>query len=228
MKERPIIFSGPMVQAILEDRKFQTRRVVKPQPKYHPPRSQGGSGVWWWRDRQGWAGDEASPSVPIPYCPYGAPGDHLWVRETWAVDDALNASRPRDIPRDSEVVYSATGAHGCAMGATGKWRPSIFLLRWASRLSLDVTGVRVERVQDIGEDDAVAEGCGHTNGSPYFDGGRHPVKGTAKAFVTARDAFADLWDSISGGKPGRTWDDNPWVGVVDFERVQEEEARGAA
>lgn len=148
MKERSIIFNSEMVQAILEGRKTQTRRVIKPQPKYTL--------------------DKSLSPVDIP-CPYGKPGDLLWVRETWQMlerwgtefggapyeYDLYDGAIPKEQSRNIFIEYRADGY------GDGPWHPSIFMPRWASRIMLEVTGVRVERVKDISWDDALAEGIYH-------------------------------------------------------------------
>jgi hypothetical protein len=153
-KERGILFSAPMVRAILEGRKTQTRRVVKNQVR-----------------RDGYT------------CPYGKPGDVLWVRETWCGD------------RFNGVGYRATDAQ------SGPWKPSIFMPRWASRITLEITDVQVERVHDINECDIVAEGI-------PFPTDRYV------SYEELLAAFRDLWDSINGKT--YPWASNPWVWALTF------------
>lgn len=171
MKERPIIFSAPMVTAILEDRKTQTRRLTKNVPP-------GFSGElpddWEWKS------------------PYGDPGDRLWVRETWAPHDAKALAE-----KDRAFIYfRADDAR--AHPTDGKWRPCIFMPRWASRLNLEILTVRVERLRDITPEDARAEGCVDT------------------AESSVRGNYASLWSQINGAG---SWDANPWVWVIGFRRV---------
>lgn len=216
MKERPILFSGEMVRAILGGRKTQTRRVVKPG-RLWPARlpvmgaSEIQPGYWQLRSYSGqaWATDiETSATVIGLPCPYGLPGDRLWVREAWALvpvtayrcsDGVQQTTCPTD--SDTAAVYRA-GWDRCR---PGRWRPSIHMPRWASRITLEVTGVRVERVQDITEADAQAEGV---SPSP------RPCRGDS--FIPM---FAFLWDRLNAGR-GAGWADNPWVWVVSFRRVQ--------
>lgn len=186
VSEKPILFSGAMVRAILDGRKTQTRRVVKPQPSrdlFHLECLPGGE----WRDEE----------VSLGLCPYGQPGDRLWVRETWGmtVDAGVH-------PADSELVYRATDPDWSTTEGW-KWRPSIFMRRFACRLFLEVTAVRVERLQDISPQDAWAEAIPHDD---WETGG-------------AVTEFARLWDSINA-KRGYGWESNPWVWVVEF-RIQE-------
>ena len=177
MKERPILFSGEDVRAILDGRKTQWREVVKPQPE---PVSFG------WRFGGRDIGEKVWPLDAPKLCPYGQPGDRLWVRETWGVNPCYNGD---------EILYRASG-HGSAII---RWRRSSHMPRWASRINLEVTGVRVERLCSISEADALAEGC-----CPFSDdfGSYH-----------ARVAFCQLWESIYGPE---SWDANPWVWVVEF------------
>lgn len=234
MRERPILFFGSMVRAILEGRKTQTRRVVKPQPNASrvarialmPPRADGTCEELWWDGIGSVAGK-------VPPCPYGVPGDRLWVRETFALESNFNVDsndaypppfsdgRPvRHVPDDGEwgeywqqahyratdpepeLDYEGSEDPGC------KWKPSIHMPRWASRLLLEVKAVRVERLQEISEADAHAEGV-HV----------HPIMRADEPISTHREQFGFLWDSINA-KRGHSWESNPWVWVVEFERVQ--------
>ena len=165
-----------MVRAILDGRKTVTRRIVKARD------------LEWMDVHQGLREPDNAER-----CPYGQPGgDRLWVRETWAAPHAYDHLPPRLIPQDARIHYAATEDRGGLL-----WRPSIHMPRWASRITLEITGVRVERLQDISEADAISEG------TPFPCGGW--VGGYQK-----------LWESIPG--PG-SWDLNPWVWVVEFKRV---------
>lgn len=189
MKERPILFSAPMVRAILDGRKTQTRRKVKPKWSIYPA-SDPRMNKW------------------SPACPYGRPGDLLWVRETAIVSppnwcDLHDSSHPNAPGGPRVVQYLAS--EPCREAANTyklKATPSIFMPRWASRITLEITGVRAERLKDISEADAIAEGaewaaCGS------------PQEGSHKA------GYAELWEEING--PG-SWDVNPWVWVIEFNR----------
>jgi hypothetical protein len=173
-----------MIQAILAGRKTVTRRVVKPQP-FH--------GIY--DADAGVLFDETK----VYECPYGQPGDRLWVRETWRYADMA--------PRSRRVEFKADGDHPGPF----PWKPSIHMPRWASRIMLEVTGVRVERLQEITEKGARAEGCHGmgSNGDAEF-----PPEG----IISAVEDFRDLWDSINESR-GFGWDKNPWVWVVEFKRV---------
>lgn len=217
MKERPILFSGEMVRAILDGRKTMTRRVIKPQPRLND------AGLLAWKTSGCLQNiGRSAEEMLIGHCPYGQPGDLLWVRETWASLDGVDHLSPKDIEllcRDAgyktgpcgDLWYQADNSYrqwGDDKQTKGKWRPSIHMPRWASRINLEVVSVRVERVQDITEEDAIAEG------SQYF-----LTSGKMKRNeMSMRSAFANLWDSINL-KRGYGWDSNPWVWVVEFKRL---------
>ena len=177
MKERPIIFSAPMVRAILDGRKTQTRRVVKSET----------------------VGDSGEIVPLLGRCPYGQPGDTLYVKETWFSD-----ARVQKASGWEPIIHYRSD---CELPV--KWRPSIFMPRWASRITLEVTGIRVEKLQDISEEDAKAEGM--TLRNPRDISGDH---GNAGYLISE---FMGLWESING--PG-SWDANPWVWIVEFRRVE--------
>lgn len=195
MRDRPILFSGEMVRAILDGRKTQTRRAVKPQPDFV-------------------AGNEKIVARFTPddcrlgrlgkaiQCPHGQPGDRLWVRETFA-DEGCRMRR-------EDCYYRADGE--CDLQG-GRWTPSIHMPRWASRITLEITGVRVERLQDISEEDAIAEGP---------PGLKFPAP-PGSFWVTddgRRKAFRSLWESINGPE---SWKQNPWVWVIEFKRLESDQ-----
>lgn len=215
MKERPILFRSPMVRAILASTKTQTRRLIKPVGKDGGfVLKDYGDGPWPYRSEDGERGfyvDRHGYDIEERIaCPYGQPGDRLWVREAWAnveVDGARVVYRA-DADDDGSVPYLCPGSGGFGGGVSNvtpsRWRPSIHMPRWASRITLEVTDVRVERLQDISEADAIAEGAEPLLVPP--DGGSTPhVEG-----------FRSLWESING--PG-SWDANPWVWVITFRRI---------
>lgn len=211
MTEHPILFSDSMVSAILDGRKTQTRRVMKPQPlesEYEP-------GLFFMTERKGREIITSSGGLGmfLPYCPYGQPGDRLWVREAWLEF----GSRPlpgQGMPDNACIDYRADykpenlkagiDADGDPYPAP-KWRPSIHMPRWASRILLKVTAIRVERLQEISSSDAWAEGTRCSCLSPVRDCGGNII------------AFRELWDSIYS-KRGNGWDANPWVWGVDFKK----------
>lgn len=174
-RERPILFSAPMVRALLDGTKTQTRRAWPTQP---PP------GV-----PIGWVPGETSAGR------YGKRGDRLWVRETWAAPHQYDGHQPAHIPALTRWHYAATEERGGL-----RWRPSIHMPRVASRMTLQITDVRVERLQAISRGDAMAEGCPFAN----MAAGPDP-----------RAWYADLWDAINGAG---AWDSNPWLWVVEFHR----------
>lgn len=201
MKERPILFSGAMIRAILADQKTQTRRAAKPVK--HPDLGHictPGSLVL-----------EREPQHVIDRaCPYGQTGDRLWVRETWAYGiHALAADKDEDGP----FVYAADGTTQGRL--CERWRPSIHMPRWASRILLEIVSVRVERLQSISEADAEAEGCA----AEPCDHKRQSCEDVGCCGPTAVGAYRYLWDSINGAG---SWASNPWVWVVEFKRVEEQ------
>lgn len=221
MKERPILFSAPMVRALLDDSKTQTRRIAKA--------STDGDGCEC-RDTDGWPMRDCSIDgigEVRTASPYGQPGDRLWVRETFM--DLLGTGIERRTGDPGRYAYRADtplGSYGDAARKDYglKWKPSIFMPRTASRITLEVTGVRVERLQDISTQDAKAEGIesqgnefsGHawrcyTDNAPggvWFPEGEHtaPIR-----------SYRSLWESINGAD---SWITNPWVWAIEFKRVQ--------
>jgi len=205
MKEKPILFSGEMVRAILDGRKTQTRRVVKYNHMLGEPAAWCGAAV----------GGAIEPIIGEyqRFCPYGAPGDRLWVRETHQFVDT--GTKSVAFAADGKIHPCSYGIEDMPMGINpnisipdvwdGNWRPSIFMPRWASRITLEVTAVRVERVQDISPKDALAEGDVEALTNP-----RHKE--------TSIDWYHNLWDSINGAG---SWASNPWVWVVEFRRIEQ-------
>lgn len=222
-KERPILFSADMVNAISAGRKTQTRRVVKGDVHHlnHAHRIIKSSHS----KRTGKF--EFSKSLKnlshydtIVECPYGEVGDRLWVRESWRADDQLDHIKPSELRELEPIYYEADGLvriKACHMIEKGKLRPSIYMPRWASRILLEITDVRVERLQDISEEDAKAEGikaCCEVDGDERFQ----DYSGS-KYVVGAKYSFQTLWESINGKSEDKCWDANPWVWVVEFKRV---------
>lgn len=207
MNSRPIIFNTEMVRAILSGRKTQTRRPVKPQPvkleniKYARVEIKDEMGHWFGIG----LGIGTTPicSAKRPY----QPGDTLWVRETFWRERYYK----RGILQDEIFGYRADGKNP----EVKKWRPSIHMPREASRITLRITGARVERLQDISEEDAKAEGfCDHPTGI-IIPNSRPPQR----AEISYVDWFKDLWERINKKRQGLTWNDNPWVWVIEFERA---------
>ncbi|WP_318368423.1 hypothetical protein [Enterobacter sp.] len=197
--ERGMIFNAPMVRAILDGRKTQTRRIMKPQPEVCPR-----GGHWWSSNvfktmlhveeemqngKGGWGG------LAGDACPFGTVGDRIWVRETFA----------SGLSTKSTLAYRATHKREDLEDGfydTIKWTPSIHMPRWASRITLEITDVRVERLNDISDTDANAEGV------------------LADALSPARYVFGSLWQSIYGADNPQSWQANPWVWVIEFKRIE--------
>jgi len=212
MKERPIIFSTEMVKAILDGRKTQTRRAVKPElkklihdfdnafagqegyklhvPVRHPEEP-----------------DFSDQRVTRIYCPYGQVGDRLWVKETWATESRYNHLKPSEVPDTAKIYYVDKVKHSAGdyslFVEMGKVRSAMFMCKWMPRITLEITGVRVERLQEITEEDALKEGMLYQD-LPYDSA---PVW-----------QFKDLWDSLNA-KRGYGWDENPWVWVLKFDNI---------
>lgn len=194
--ERPILFSAPMVRAILDGRKTQTRRIVKHIPMLGDPSGWCAAAK---AQEPGWVhivGDYRR------FCPYGEPGDRLWVREAWVRTDGMT-SVPDTFYRASESAANAE--------QLGPWKSPLFMPRWASRITLEIESVRVERLQDISEEDAMAEGVVHRNSCWYATDDPK-----ALPWMTASGAYINLWESINGAG---SWDANPWVWVIQFRRI---------
>lgn len=216
MKERPILFTGPMVRALLDGSKTQTRRALRHQPDYpiqiatdpHTNRFQ-------------YSGREPiTQATLLCECPYGQPGDRVWVRETWLEDPeddgtwhytqymGCKGSPLSEIPKKFQKPKFCIYREGWS-GHDLIWRPSIHMPRWASRILLEITGVRVERLQDIGEADARAEGVTIED--------RHMRGYCAGEFLPPSiRAYRELWEGINGAG---SWDANPWVWVIEFRRI---------
>lgn len=190
--ERPIIFSDKMIRALIDGRKTQTRRPLKEHPLE-------------------WLQDGFTPEFvahPENYlCPYGYSGDRLWVRECFAVVPSTAYAHSEDVQQTiqpDDDYYAAIYRAGWSRSNGGfSWRPSIHMPRWASRIALEVLSARIERLNDISEADAKAEGV--------FLASASEAQGN-----THRTEFAGLWESIYG--PG-AWDANPWVWVIEFRRA---------
>ncbi len=204
--ERPVLFNTAMVRAVLDGSKTQTRRVIKPQPK--------GASYGHEQDYSRFIWEGQGYPLVLP-CPYGRPGDRLWAREAFAIE-------ARDPGEYSTLVWRADreAAHTdqtqlmrphyfleSSWEPDDRWRPSIHMPRWASRITLEVTDVRVERVQDISDLDVLAEGV--------RDNGSYDRSGLTKG--AGDRVFRPLWDSINA-KRGFGWNTNPWVWVVEFAR----------
>lgn len=213
-KERPILFSGPMVRAILAGKKTQTRRVVmsgarnmqesgqvcvKRNPDNDPWYKEH---VWSVRQRGGVWGDFTHEQM-LARCPYGLAGDRLWVRETWHHEDT--SCNDHKCGQPTHIYHKATETFPESI----RWRPSIYMQRWASRITLEIEEVRVEQLHQITEEDAQAEGLEQEFIAGYTTSGR-----------AAWPRFVELWDSINKER-GFGWKSNPWVWVIEFRRIHE-------
>ena len=210
MTERGMIFNSEMVRAILDSRKTQTRRIMAPQPADDIER-----GIFPNPEAIGWKSSlrHKHGSTTAHFCPYGKPGDRIWVRETFQGPlfdyDLMDSycKDPTPFEKPEFCVYKADGVpapefydaddelHCC-------WRPSIHMPRWASRILLEITDVRVERLKSISDGDAIREGCSTAD---------------MKSGDCVADVFARLWASIYGDE---SWNSNPWVWVIEFKRVE--------
>jgi hypothetical protein len=213
MRERPIIFNADMVRAVLDGRKTQTRRIIKWRGLNEGLNLQF-SGLRASEEPGGWLIESNSRTSsewrcqPTP-CPFGAVGDRLWVRETFGFEIRSVGGSPHE-----QLVYRASKPDAVRLYECNgkpqpvKWTPSLHMRRKHSRITLEITGVRVERLQDISHSDAKSEGCwyGRGGGEPDFA-------------VTPSDHFPTLWASIYGEE---SWQANPWVWVIEFKRVEVE------
>lgn len=220
MKERPMLMSAPMVRATLDGSKTQTRRIVKapqkwPQYSYCDPFCMPPA-VWWWNGEHDRVGVRQE-------CPYGLPGDRLWVRENgWQRPERTVRMLREGADTWPRYEYDADDCdHDQLREWKWKRRPSIHMPRWASRITLEITGVRVERLQKISDGDAIAEGVEPwTIGEGWREYGLTEAQELTVNFPmpTARRSFQSLWQSINGAG---SWDANPWVWVIEFKRVAE-------
>ncbi|QXX84277.1 morphogenetic protein [Providencia sp. R33] len=215
MKERGIIFNSEMVRAILDGRKTQTRRIINPQPELTQK-----SGFKWKGGLFGAGSDDRETNRNFAHkkCPLGKVGDRLWVRETWQgplvdEDHLDNYRADADKFQTSEFCeYAADGGYRpefCDLDGNIHygWKPSSNMPRWASRITLEITDVRVERLQSISEEDAKAEG---------FDNSQSDAANSIGWFEKPVRAFRRDWENINGTDG---WDSNPWVWVIEFKRV---------
>lgn len=208
MKEHPILFSAPMVQAILEGRKTQTRRAMKKQPNIDPQ-----TGDWLSTYSDG--GQEVHPietwiGVQVKlHCPFGRIGDRLWARETWK-------HKGHNFPVGHPYEYRATAEQDLTP-PDGPWKPSIFMPRAASRITLEITDIRCERLNDISEADAIAEGIepvvGQDGETYYGNYGKEDIG----HLLPPVESYRSLWQSINGPE---SWEANPLVWVITFKRVE--------
>lgn len=206
IKERPILMTDGSPSAILEDRKTQTRRLwglkqVNISPDDWELLGINSSGLWEFRNKRN--------ALIVSYkCPYGKVGERLWVKEAWATQKSVDRFSPSYIGNAGTVpLWYKADADNHSLLERGKWRSSMFIPRWASRILLEITGVRVERVQEITEGDARAEGVT-----------RPPNYSLSEKYIV--QWFKVLWDSIND-KRSYGWNMNPWVGAITFRRIKQ-------
>lgn len=237
IKERPILFSEDMVRAILDGRKTVTRRVMDEQPSFDA------TGRWGYTvdstdrkfkdtwnysvmDRGGHKFTERGRESEVCRlrCPYGQSGDRLWVRETWAAGKCADGLRPKELHAgtwlkdNGGLWYRANSAEPKSpISERGKWRPGRFMVRWTSQITLKVMSIRVERLQDITEDRAKAEGFPLQTHTDEMNAFLATVGGQLKRSL-AEISFGFTWDALNASR-GFGWDKNPWVWVVEFRRV---------
>ena len=224
MKERPILFSAPMVRAIQADQKTQTRRAFNDRTTKLMRAAASIGEVSWFMD-EGYLQENDLPYIQ-QFSPYGQPGDRLWVREAW-MDLEGTGVEPTTGSR-SRYAYRADTPAGSYGDETRKeyglkWRPSIFMPRSACRILLEVVSVRVELLNDISESDCWAEGIEEV--MHLFDDGSQAVmaKRLGACLEDAKPLYAQLWESINGAN---SWDKNPWVWVVEFKRIEPPKGKG--
>lgn len=242
MKEHPILFNGAMVRALLDGSKMQTRRVVKAKPSDECPKEMWPHAlkdVVEWRQQEGrWFGLMGWRSLAYADCPYGQVGDRLWVRESfWGCDMPGYGDQPCVVYEDEWHGKEYHAAEVRPYARRFGHIPGIHMPRNASRILLEVTGVRVERVQAITEADAIAEGvespdaeredrdwsiCQRCGGTRLYD--HHSLSGTTfdmdcMKCDTHAKRYRHLWDSLNEAR-GFGWDTNPWVWVVEFKRIE--------
>lgn len=227
MADLPILFSAPMVRAILRETerlgtgKTQTRRTfhhkknIPSEGAWHQPFPDAVPNGWVYADRK-----RAFDTMRSRYCV----GDSLYVREAWRAEAAYDDTPPRDIEYDACMVrYEADGAWSDrdAMTHAGKFRQGMHMPRWASRITLTVTDVRVERLQDITNEDCIAEGVPvHPNKNAPRTGPLQDNFARQNGLISHYGAeFQRLWDSINGDRPGRAWSDNPWIAAYTFRPI---------
>jgi hypothetical protein len=223
MSEKPILFSAPMVRAILGGTKTQTRRVIKNQP-FEVKLVPSGNHLFDYRSDLNDYSRVVDMKKAVTLCPYGQPGGRLWVRETWAPDPPIDGTWAstswsgcgrvvREIPERFHhprfCIYAASWPHDAI-----RWTPSIHMPRWASRITLAITDVRVERLQSLSEADAIAEGL--TGLSDGADRSWTVDADSASEHEDPRETYAWLWESINGQG---SWDANPFVWVIEFQLV---------
>jgi len=209
MKEKPILFSTEMVRAILENRKTQTRRLFPFQAKVSPHKN--GYQIEYFDERDNQYYTKHKEDI----CKYGKIGDRLWIKETYCIDDC------KEDPKAPEYLYKADYEDNVDKNLIGvdKWKPSIYMPRKASRITLEIINIRVERLNDISEQDAIAEGIEYFDieeSGKFYKNYNVEYKNWME-FENPIDSYKTLWESINGQG---SWEQNPWVWVIEFKRVE--------
>ena len=210
---KPILFSTPMVQAILEGTKTQTRRILKPQPLVHnevikmPIPVDEYSKILKQYVKKGYTEIYTKgvlQGMIAPKCPFGEVGDTIWVRETWQHTSEFGINNQDE---NAGYIYKASenGKDWEENTEGWKWKPSIFMPKDACRLFLKITNIRVERLQDISEEDSISEGCHYGKGDGTID------------YAVGNSHFPTLWANINGEE---SWNSNPYVWVIEFEKIK--------
>jgi hypothetical protein len=220
MRERGIIFNAEMVRAVLEGRKTQTRRIMKDQPEVIPQESEFGDPGFWipWNEGKTMVRNKDMRIA----CPFGLKADRLWVRETFrvhsrATDVATLVYRASERQSWTQQTHRVPVEHCNKPVSPENWTPSIHMPRWASRITLEITGVRVERLQDINVEDVVAEGVKTLGGEMW--GPKWWIDAPKATINDALLKFSIMWSKIYGEE---SWQANPWVWVIEFKRVEGE------
>lgn len=233
MEERPILLNEEMVKAVLEDRKTHTRRPIKINPQeersidigngevLNLPRLEKPERINFNEYTGEWEAIWPYPGTfgarQIIKCPYGKVGSKLWVRETWCEVTGPPLENKRD-----GICYKASCDKDQLKIHNGLWKPSIHMPRWASRITLEITDIRVERIRDISTEDCLREGIekwAFEDDFAYGINGGHIDNGRKSGHATPTGAFLSLWDGIYF-KKGYGWDANPWVWVIEFRRIK--------
>jgi len=220
MKFIPILFSTEMVQAILDGRKTMTRRILKPEPylPFKKSKIDFVKGFGFCVRHQISKNPDRFECTSKIKCPYGQVGDILWVRETFNSDYSFKNSKGK--PVAPGILYKATTEN--LPSKSDKWKPSLFMPKEACRIFLKINNIRVERLHDISEEDAISEGIEKYGPFGEFKGSKHPNGGSMRfrAYSKSTRAFQDLWETINSEE---SWKSNPWVWVIEFERIDKPE-----
>jgi len=206
MAEHPILFSTEMVKVILKGNKTQTRRIFKDTTEHHSPYNP--AYLERWKNDSGWEN----------ICPYGKIGDTLWVRETFAYRIDVDIDKEREKAKHY-LMYKANGGspyNHMNWHSYTNWKPSIHMPRWASRINLKITDIRIQKLQDVSENDAFEEGMNKQIAT--YLGISTPESQEEFNFTACRRVFHALWDYINA-KRGYSWESNPWVWCISFRKI---------